>query len=159
MDVRWTIKKADRRRIDAFELWCWWRLLRVPWKARRSNQLILKEINPSMKSTNIQWKDWCWSWSSNTLATRCKELTHWKRLWCWERLQAGGEGGGRGWDGWMASLAQWTWVWAKSGRSWRTGKAGMLHAAHGVTMSRIQLSSWKTTGNAVGSPCGKGDWI
>ena len=57
----WTIKKAECRRIDAFELWCWRRLLRVPWMARRSNQSILKEINP-----DVHWKDWCWSWSSNT---------------------------------------------------------------------------------------------
>ena len=54
------------------------------------------------------WREWCWSWSSSTLATSCEELTHWKRLWCWERLGAGGEGDDRGWDGWMASLTQWT---------------------------------------------------
>ena len=65
------------------------------------------------KSTlHIHWKDWCWSWGSNTLATWCKELTHWQRSWCWERLRAGGEEGSRGWDGWMASPTQWTWVWA-----------------------------------------------
>ena len=64
------------------------------------------------------------SWRSNTLATWCKELTHWKRSWCWERLKAGGEGDDRGWDGWMASLTQWTWVWANTGRKWRTGKPG-----------------------------------
>ena len=58
---------------------------------------------------NIPWKDWCWSWNSNTLATWW-ELTHWKRPWCWERLKAG-EGDDRGWDGWMASPTQWTWVW------------------------------------------------
>ena len=79
---------------------CWRRLLRVPWTARRSNQSILKEIN--------HWKDWCWSWSSNTLATWCEKLTHLKRHWCWERLKAGGEGDDRGWDGWMASPTQWT---------------------------------------------------
>ena len=73
-----TIDKAEPWRIDAVELWCWRRLLRVPWIARRSNQSILK------KSTlNIYWKYWCWSRSSKTLATWCKELTHWKRLWCW----------------------------------------------------------------------------
>ena len=59
----------------------------------------------------IRWKDWCWSWNSNTLATWCEELTHLKRPWCWERLRAGGEGDNRGWDGWMASLTRWTWVW------------------------------------------------
>ena len=74
------------------------------------------------------WKDWCWSWSSNILVTWCKELTQWKRPWCWERLRAGGEGDDRGWDGWMASLTQWTWVWANSRRWWRTGKPGVLQS-------------------------------
>ena len=74
------------------------------------------------------WKDWCWSWSSNTLATWCKEPTHWKRPWCWERLRAGGEGSNRGWDGWMTSSTQWTWVWANSRRWWRTGKPGVLQS-------------------------------
>ena len=64
-----------------------------------------------------QWKDWCWSWNSNILATWCEELAHLKRPWCWERLRAGGEGDNRGWDGWMASPTQWTWVWVDS-RSW-----------------------------------------
>ena len=59
---------------------------------------------------NIHFKDWCWSWNSNTLATWCKELTHLKRPWCWERLKAEGEGHDRRWDGWIASLTQWTWV-------------------------------------------------
>ena len=61
-----------------------------------------------------------------TLATWWEEPTHWKRPWCWERWRAGGKGGIRGWDGWMASLAQWTWVWANSRRQWRTGKLGVL---------------------------------
>ena len=85
----WTIKQAEHKRIDAFSLWCWRRLLRVPWRARRSNQSNLKEI-----TLNIHWKDWCWS--SNTLVTWCEELIHWKRPSCWERLRAGGEGGNRG---------------------------------------------------------------
>ena len=93
----WAIKKAECQRIDAFNLWR--RLLRVPWTKRRSNQSIKSILN-------IYWKDWCWSWSSNTLATWCKELTYWKRPWCWERLKAGGEGDDRGWDGWMASPTQ-----------------------------------------------------
>ena len=87
----WTIKKAEHQRIDAFKLWCWRRISRVPWTARRSNQSVLKK-----SIWNIHWKDWCWSWSSNTLATWCKELTHWERPWCWERLRAGGEGDDRG---------------------------------------------------------------
>ena len=99
----WTVKKAECQKIDAFKLWCWRRLLRVPWNARRS-------------VLGVQWKDWCLSGNSNTLATLCKELTHWKRPWCWEGLGAAGEGDDRGWDGWMASPTRWTWVWASSGR-------------------------------------------
>ena len=106
----WTIKKAEGRRINAFELQFWRRLLRVPWTSRRSNQSILKEISPG-----CSWEDWYWSWNSNTLATWCEELTHLKRPWCWERLKAGGEGDDRGWDGWIASLTQWTWIWVNSG--------------------------------------------
>ena len=67
-----------------------------------------------MKKKHIHWKDWCWSWNSNTLATWCRELTHLIRSWCWERLKAGGEGDDRRWDGWMASLTWWTWVWTSS---------------------------------------------
>ena len=117
----WTVKKAERQRIDAFELWCWRRLLRVPWTARRSNQSILKEISPG-----LHCKDWCWSWNSSTLATSCKEFAHWKRPWFWEGLGAGGEGDDRGWDGWMESLSWWTWVWVNSGSWWWTGRPGVL---------------------------------
>ena len=74
----------------------------------------------------VHWKDWCWSWNCNTLATWCEELTYWKRLWCWERLGAGGEGDDRGWDAWMASPTWWTWVWMNSGSWWWTGRPGML---------------------------------
>ena len=74
----------------------------------------------------VHWKDWCWSWNSSILATSCKELTHWKRPWCWEGLGAGGEGDNRGWDGWMASPTQWTWVWVNSGSWWWTGRPDML---------------------------------
>ena len=111
------------QRIDAFELWCWRRLLRVTWTARRSNQSILKEISPE-----FHWKDWCWSWNSNALATWCEELTHWKRPWCWARLKAGVEGDDRGWDGWIASLTWWAGVWASSGSWWWTGKRGVLQS-------------------------------
>ena len=75
---------------------------------------------------SVHWKYWCWSWSSNTLAICCEELTHLKRPWCWERLKAGGEGDDRGWDGWMASLIQWTWVWVNSESWWWTGRPGVL---------------------------------
>ena len=88
------------------------------------------QTSPSSRKPvlNIHWKDWCWSWNSNTLATWCEELTHWKRPWCWERLKVGGEGYKRGWDGWMASLTQWAWVWVNSG-SWQwTGRPGVLQS-------------------------------
>ena len=76
----------------------------------------------------VHWKDWCWSWNCNTLATWCKELTHLKRPWCWERLRAGGEGDDRGWGGWMASPTRRTWVWASSRSWWRTGRPGVLQS-------------------------------
>ena len=74
----------------------------------------------------VLWKKWCWSWNLNTLATSCKELTHWKRLWCWVGLGAGGEGDDRGWDSWMASPTRWTWVWMNSRSWWWTGRPGVL---------------------------------
>ena len=85
-----------------------------------------KEIQPVL---NIYWKDWCWSWMSNTLATWCEELTHWKRPWCLERLKAGGEeGDDRGWDGWMTSPTQCTWVWGSSRSWWWTRKTGVVQS-------------------------------
>ena len=117
----WTIKKAEHGRIDAFEVWCWRRILRVPWTARRSNQAILKEISPEYSLEGL-----IWSWNSNTLATWYEELTHLKRPWGWERLRAGGEVDDRGWDGWTASPTQWTWVWVDSGSWWWTGRPGVL---------------------------------
>ena len=133
----WTIKKAKCRRIDAFELWFWRRLLRVPWTARRSNQSILKEISPE-----YSLEDWCWSWNSNTLATWCKELTHWKRPWCWERLKARGEGDDRGRDGWMASLTQWAWVWVNPGSRWWTGRSGMLQSMGSQRAGHDERLNW-----------------
>ena len=93
---------------------------------------------------NIHWKDWCWSWNSNTLATWCEELTHLKRPWFWERLKVGGEGDDRGWGGWMASPTQWTWVWVSS-RSWRwTGRPGVLQSMRSqrVGHDRVTELNW-----------------
>ena len=97
----WAIKKAKPWRIDAFELWCWRRLLRVPWTARRSNLSIPKEISPEYSLEGLILK------LKLHLATWCEKLTHWKTPWCWERLKAGEEDD-RGWDGWMASPTLWT---------------------------------------------------
>ena len=98
--------------------------------------------SPSSRKSvlNIHWKDWCWSWNSRTLATWCKELIPSKRPWCWEILKAGGEVDNRGWDGWMASPTQWTWVWVNS-RSWRwTGKPGVLQSIG--SQSQTRLNNW-----------------
>ena len=119
----WTTKKAEGRRIDTSELWCWRRFLRVPWTARRSNQSILKEISPEYSFEGLMLKLKLQYFGH--LMRRADSL---KRPWCWERLKAGGEGDNRGWDGWMASPIQWTWVWASSGRWWRTGKPGVLQS-------------------------------
>ena len=134
----WTIRKGEHWRIDGFKLWCWRRLLiSLGLQGDPTSQSKRKSV------LNIHWKDWCWSWSSNILASWCEELTHWKRPWSWERLKAGGEGDNRGWDGWIASLTQWTWVWANSGslEDWGAWWA----TVHGVTKSRTWLSNWKTT--------------
>ena len=117
----WTLKKAECQKIDAFELWCWRRLLRVPWTVRRSNQSILKEISPGCSLEGLLLK-----LKLQYLATSSKELTHWKRPWCWEGLGAGVERDNRGWDGWMASPTQWTWVWVNSWSCWWTGRPGVL---------------------------------
>ena len=111
----WTRKKAECWRIDDFELWCWRRLFRVPWIAKRSHRSILKEISPEYSSEGLMLK-----LKLQYFGTWCEELTHWKRPCCRERLKAGRAGDKRGWDGWMASSTQWTWVWANTRRWGRT---------------------------------------
>ena len=126
----WTKKKVECWRIDASELWCWRRLLRVLWTTRRSNQSILKEISPECSLEGLMLK----------LKLQCfGHLTHWKRPWCWEGLKFGGEGDDREWDSWMASLTWQTWVWASSGSWWWTGKPAVLQSM-GSQKSRTQLS-------------------
>ena len=92
----------------------------------------------------VQWKDWCWSWNFNTLATSWEELTHLRRLWCWERLRAGGEGDDRGWDGWMASPTWWAWLWVSSGSWWWTGRPGVLRfmGSQSVEHDRATELNW-----------------
>ena len=144
----WTTKNNEWQRIDAFELWCWRRFLRVPWTARRSNQSVLKEINPEYSLEGLVW-----SWNSNTWTTCCKEPTHWKRPWCWEILRAGDEGAGRGGDFWMASSNQWTRVWispwiSKGFPDRPVGKECTCNAGDTSWISE----SGKSTGEGIGYP-------
>ena len=129
----WTVKKAQHRRIDAFELWCWRRLLRVPWTARRSTQSILKEISPGCSLERLMLK----------LKLQYFDHLMWRINSLEKTLMLGGIGGRRrrGWDGWMASPTWWTWVWVNSGSWWWTGRPGMLQFM-GVAKSRTQLSNW-----------------
>ena len=129
----WTTKKAKCWRIDAFELWCWRRLLRVPWTARRSNQSILKEISPeySLEGLMLMLKlQYFGHLMGRTDSAAGKD-------WGWEEKRMID----RGWDGWIASPIQWTWVWVHSG-SWWLAREAWHAAAHGVAKSRTWLSNW-----------------
>ena len=108
----WTIKKAEHRRIDAFELWCWRRLLRVPWLARRSNKSILKEMSPGCSLEGLMLK-----LKFQYFGHLMWRADSFEKTLMLEWLRAGGEGDDRGWDGWMVSPTQLTWVWVDS-RSW-----------------------------------------
>ena len=108
--------ELDYKESWALKNWCFWTMV---LEKTLQSPLNCKEIKPVHPKGNIvlsvHWKDWCWSWNSNTLATWLEEMTHLKRPWCWEILRVGGEGDDRGWDGWMASPTQWTWIWVNSG--------------------------------------------
>ena len=121
--------------------WCFWTV--VLEKTGESLGLQGDPTSPFWRKSALGflWKEWCWSWNSSTLATSCEELTHWKRVWCWEGLGAGGEEDDGGWDGWMASRTRWTWVWVNSGRWWWTGRPGVLRFM-GSQKSRTRLSDW-----------------
>ena len=117
----WTVKKAQHWRIDTFELWCWRRLVRVPWTARRSKQSILKEINLGISLEGMMLK-----LKLQYFCHLMRRVNSLAKPWCWEGLGAGGEGDDRGWDGWMAPLTRWKWVWVNSRNWWWTGRPGML---------------------------------
>ena len=121
----WTIKKAEHRRIDAFELWCWRRLLRGPWTARRSNQSILKEISPGCSLEGLMLKLKL-QYSGHLMQSADSLEKSWG--WCWGILKAGREVNDRGWNAWMVSLTWWTWVWVGSRSWWWIGKPGMLQS-------------------------------
>ena len=134
----WTIKKAERRRTDAFKLLCWRRLESPLDCKKRSNQSILKEISPeySLEGLMLKLK------FQYFIGIWFEEPTHWKRPRCWERLKAGGEGDDRGWDGWMASPTQWTWVWVNSGSWWWTGRPGVLQSMGSQRVDRTERLNW-----------------
>ena len=117
----WTVKKAECRRIDAFELWRWRRLLRVPWTAKRFNQSILKEISPGCSLEGMMLK-----LKLQYFAHLMPRVDSLEKTLMLEGLGAGGEGNDRGWDGWMASPTRWTWAWVNSGSWWWTGMPGVL---------------------------------
>ena len=135
----WTIKKAKRRRIDAFELWCWRRLLRIPWTARRSNQSILKEISPGYSLEGLMLKLKLQYFGHLMWRTDSSEKTL-----MLGRLRAGGEGDDKGWEGWMASPTQWTWVWVNSGSWWwRPGMLQFMGRKESDTTERLDWTELK----------------
>ena len=146
----WVIKKAECQRINPFELCCWRRLLRVLWIARRSNHSILKEIYPEYSSEGLMLK--LKLQYSGLLMWRADSLEKTLML---GNIEAGREGGDRGWDGWMASPARWTWVLASSRRWWKTGKPGMLQSMGLQSQTRLNDSKtlrWETTSQIYSPP-------
>ena len=131
----WIIKKAEWWRINTFQLWCWRRFLRVPWIARRSNQSMLKEINPECSLEGLMLKLKLQYFGHLMWRTDSLEKTLMQ-----ERLKAGGKRDDRGWDGWMASPTRWTWVWVNSGSWW--WREAWCASIYGVTKSRTRLSDW-----------------
>ena len=108
--------------------WCFWTVVLEKTLESPLDCKEIQPVHPKGDKSWLHWKDWCWNWNSNTLATWCEELTHWKRPWCWERLKVGGEGDDRGWCGCMVLPTQWTWVWVNSGSWWWTGRPGVLQS-------------------------------
>ena len=125
-----SIKKAECWRINAFELWCWRRLLRVPWTARRSNQSILKEVSPGCSLEGLMLKPKLQNWLI------------WKDPDTGKDWRQEEKGNARGWDGWMASLTQWTWVWVNSRSWWWTGRPGLLQSVGSQRVRHNWATKW-----------------
>ena len=137
----WTIKKAEC--LNLMPSNCG--VGEDSWESLRE-QGVPTSQSQRKPTLTIHWKDWCWSWSSDTLATWWKEPTHWKRPWHWERLKAGREWEDRGWDTWIVSLTQWTWIWANSGSWWWTGKPACCRPwGHKESDTTEQLKSSKSS--------------
>ena len=139
--------------------WCFWT---VVLEKTLGSPLDCNEIKPVNPKGNQSWMvigrtDWCWRWNSNSMATWCEKLTHWKRPWCWARLKSG-EGDDIGWDGWMASRTRWTWVWVGSGSSWWTGKPGILSPMGSQRFGRDWATELKVA-EMGGGDAGTQNWI
>ena len=133
--------ELDHKESWVLKNWCFWtvvleKTLESPLDCREIHPVHAKVISSVL---NMHWNDWCWSWNCNTLATSCEELTYWKGPWCWEGLGAGGEGDDRGWDGWMTSPPQWTWVWVNS---WVGDRQGGLVCCSPWGRKESDMTEW-----------------
>ena len=139
------IKKAEHRRIDAFELWCW-RFSRAPWTVRRSNHSILKEISPEYSLEGLMLK-----LKLQYFGHLMGRTDSFEKTWCWERLNVRGEGGDRAWDGWMASPTRCTWAWVGSGGWWQTGKPGVLQSMGSQRVGHYWVTELNWDGGSPGN--------
>ena len=145
--------------------WCFWAVVLEKTLQSPLGSTEIQPVHPKEISPGCSLEELCWSWNSSTFATWCKEMTHWRRPWCWEKLKAGGEGNDRGWDGWRASPTQWTWVWVNSRSWWWTGRPGVLQSMGSqkvgydwvTELNRTEACSWDTSHN-LASPNKKRNW-
>ena len=132
--------------------WCFWTVVLGKTLESPLDCKEIQPVHPKGDQSWEDWKDWCWSCNSNTLTTWCEELTHWKRPWCQEGLGAEGEGDNRGWDGWMASPTQWTWVWVDSGRSGVLQSMGSQRVRHDWATELNWKEAWASQVALIKNP-------